>query len=473
MTAPDPQWAPPGGFRWAEPTPRRRRWPVIVAVLAVIVLAAGVGVWVWHPWRGSGRAQAAHPAAPREVLLGSMRAQPVPGWQRSTGQIGLPAGTATGMFIGAVGDRGYYVTSQGTDGGSYVYGVDATGTVVLAPVSLDGRMDSFCYLNGPTRIICFANDLRIPKGDPVTAWVVDTSAGRLLYHGPSMLRSGPQPNGEFLTLTKRAGYLLLEKDNIGIYGIGDQAQPTWFVPGKGGIGVGDEIDTPPSTLATQQTAQLTDVVFSVADGSRVTPEVSSGSDRLYTAMTFPGGFGYEFAGSDPNDRGLLFFDEHGHQLGRVLIPQQPQEFFDFAQMPIGYTETQWFVYRPDGTLRLQFNQSGAGVSMWVSGSTLLFDRDYTTTDGPHPWQQYDLDTGQARPPCTIDQTGYLGTDGQVMVSGFPESLPAGAQNGIAGVDMTSCTTLWTLVNYGVNRIGDTLVGSDPTGMTLMSLVPPR
>jgi hypothetical protein len=472
MTDPGSQWAPPGGFQWTDPAPRRRRWPAIIAVATVIVLAAAVGIWVWHPWRGSGSGQAAHPAAPREVLLGSMRAQPVPGWQRSTGQIGLPAGTTTGMFIGAVGDRGYYVTSQGTEGGSYVYGVDATGTVVLAPVSLDGRMDSFCHLNGPTRIICFANDLRIPKGDPVTAWVVDASAGRLLYHGPSMLRSGPQPNGEFLTLTERGGYLVAEKDDIGVYGIGDQAQLTWFVPGNAASPVGDKIDEPPGVLSTQHTPQLTDVVFSVADGSPVTPE-PSGSDRLYTATTFPGGFGYEFVDPATNNRGLLFYDEHGHRLGRVVIAQQDLHFFDSPQMPIGYTETQWFVYRPDGTQRLQFNQSGAGVSMWVSGSTLLFDRDYTTTDGPHPWQQYDLDTGQARPPCTIDQTGYLGTDGQVMVSGFPESLPAGAQNGIAGVDMTSCTTLWTLLDYGVNRIGDTLVGSDPTGMTLMSLVPPR
>lgn len=51
--APEGSAAAPDG-RQADPAPskKRRRWPVVAGVVAVALVAAGAGFWVWHETPG-------------------------------------------------------------------------------------------------------------------------------------------------------------------------------------------------------------------------------------------------------------------------------------------------------------------------------------------------------------------------------------------------------------------------------------
>ncbi|MDU1389817.1 MAG: salivary glue protein Sgs-3, partial [Eggerthella sp.] len=31
-----------------DPAPRTRKWPIVVGVVVVVLIAAGAGFWVWH-----------------------------------------------------------------------------------------------------------------------------------------------------------------------------------------------------------------------------------------------------------------------------------------------------------------------------------------------------------------------------------------------------------------------------------------
>ncbi len=466
-------WQPEQGFQWQQPAqPRRRRWWLIVPAVVVVMVVAAGAVLVWRPWRSASPDAQQETAARGPTLLSSpMRQEPVPGWRLTAEQVGLPAGASQGNFIGAVQDRAYFVTMSESLDQSYVYGVDTSGKVVLPATGLGGKVDVNCQLNGPTRVVCINNDVRIPAGDPIPAWVVDVSAGTVLFAGTTALRSS---QGSGLPYLRPAGQYLLETHaGEGVYGLGDHLEKTWFVPGYGlaygDIGPGDYPRSPAGYQVVDVKGDAPDVVFSLGDGSILTPR-DGGGDRLLGAQLFDGGFGYDFQDAASGTRGLLFFDNRGKQLARVLVPGQDLSFAgdNTSRLPIAKANGRWLVFRPDGQQRVEIADDAPVATFDVSADTLFYTTDVTgDIAAPTKWQTVNLDTGARGPDCAFDREGYIGTDGTVMLSHDMAS-----NVGITAVDLATCTTLWTRAEIGAWRVADTLIAYDGAGKDLVSLVAP-
>jgi hypothetical protein len=94
----------------------------------------------------------------------------------------------------------------------------------------------------------------------------------------------------------------------------------WFVQGDGIVGPVEDWDrdSAPQPLAVQGGvgSSTTDVVFSVANGTVVKPEVPQGW-RFGQAIVYPGGFGYEYSATGEyfSDQ-VAFFDDSGRELSR-------------------------------------------------------------------------------------------------------------------------------------------------------------
>lgn len=249
-----------------SPLPSRiqRWWLIGVALLALVSC-------VDNTTQGEPQADSM-PELPQQTLLtSSMRQQPVPGWTITVDQLGLPPGTVV-RPIGNIGDRGVFLGI--TDEGWWLLGIDVTnGQRLFGPVQLGlagDATDFNCYVNGPPNVLCVRQgpDLSVPS----TAWVVDTSSGKLTFDGPTDLRvAGPQDQPR---LEQIGDYAIAAVTNKGMYGVGPRGELTWFVPGNGILPAqfaAWERDTTPSTLAVQGSGRIADVVFSVVDGRVVKP----------------------------------------------------------------------------------------------------------------------------------------------------------------------------------------------------------
>ena len=413
-----------------------------------------------------------------------MRIQPVPGWRVSVGDLGLPVpapgtGDLTKLtpadpwrspFVGYLGDHGFFVASsmRGTATQWWLVGIDGRdGRRLFDPVRLsETTRPPTCLRNGPNTVLCVYDE---PNSG--TAWVVDATTGAVTFTGPTSLRTSPAK----LNLKQVGIYAVAETAGDGVYGVGPKAEPTWHVSGDGrtGSSQASNSDLAPKTLFTAMIDSrrfITDVVFSVVDGTVIEPALDAGM-RPLRAVTYHGGFAVEFGGQDGRQVGVAFFDPTGKRLAQIetgdwLLP-------DFVDLPTLPAAAESRVFTPDGQLLVRIPGVNASVVRFMGG------RLFVPRPSPEDWKQYDLRTGAEGKECAFDNSGpYLGSDGSVAVFsvGNPDAgLAAKA------IDLDTCDKLWTLPSgmppdvrsYGsVWRLNTTLVQLSGDGTELYSLVAP-
>lgn len=478
---------PPGGFGWVEPVqpPRpdlrgnggsgsRRRWAWLAATLVLAVVAGGVVAVLWWPrHRGESPADAPREAligTPKELLLPfSLTREPVPGWRITGAEIGLPEGIEVGDLFARRGDKAYFVAHDGCNTNDvcngWVYGLDTTsGARLFPPLHLDrfyGGGGS-CHTNGPSTAVC-ATVAVMPDLPPSTVWVIDLDHGVATFSGPSTFNmpGGPmlEEVGEHLGQTR----LVATVHDKGVYGVGEHAELTWFVPGTGQVETPNYLavdDIPPLTMAVQPNANADtrDRVFSVVDGRDLTPPAPRGI-RLEEAVVYNGGFAYQFS-EGTKLAGTIFFDSTGREVGR----QQPQRGYpqQNSAMPIILVGDTFEVYTAAGRLVAKIPAADQ-VGHFRTIGTKLYIRSPGYGD-VESWQQWDLLTGQPGPTCQIGLAQeYVASDGLTIVSG--DSRSSGQYR---AVDSQTCRTQWeTAENVHLWKVGNGLIQSSADAITAL------
>jgi hypothetical protein len=404
-----------------------KKWCLIAVALLVLIGCGG------HTTEEQPHAETSVAGLPQQTLLSStMRQQPVPGWETTVKDLGLPPGTVV-RPVGNIGDRGVFLGITGE--GWWLLGLDVTnGQRVFGPVRLgmSGDATDFnCYVNGPPTVLCVRQgpDPKVPS----TAWAVDTSSGTLTFDGPTDLRvarTDDQPS-----LEQIGDYAVATVTGRGIYGVGTRGELTWFVPGNGLLPAQftkTARDSTPSTLAVQGSGRVGDIVFSVVDGQIVKPSVPQ-NVQLGQAVVYPGGFGYEFTeGTDLTER-VAFFDNTGK---KVSEPEGGGRLETRSlDLPIVGSDSNVRVYSIDGRKLLDLPPSVPSPDARLIGS-----RFYISTDADHRiWQQFDLRTGKAGKACEGASLGYqyIASDGEVAVALTAESPGR-------GVNLATCDNLWSI-----------------------------
>jgi hypothetical protein len=416
---------------------RVRRWWIVGAVLSVVVVPAVTAVVVVMAPKRTGQPVAVPPLGlpAQELLTSSMRKEPVPGWKTSSEMLGFPPGTIP-KVIGNIGNNGYFLGITGT--GWWLVGVDvSTGQRSFPPVEL-GRSDHAlafnCFVNGPTMVLCLRQDRDPAK--PARAWVVDTGRGAMMFDGPSDLRLSTMQNHPLVE--QRGNYAVATVNGEGVHGIGARGEPTWFVPGSGIIAQEKDWDhdVAPQPLAVQggPNSSTTDVVFSVADGKVVKPEVPQGG-RFGLAFVYPGGFGYEYSATGEyfSDQ-VAFFDDSGRELSR---PNFKATILTGSRgIPMVQTPSADVVLTLEGRKLLELPKSTAMPYTRPIGERLFIE---TGGERESSWRQYDLRTGASGKTCDIEGLGYyyIASDGAVAVL-------IGDSDAARGFDLTTCDELWSL-----------------------------
>ena len=210
-------------------------------------------------------------------------------------------------FVGNLGDDAYFVAGspRAPDTQWWLIGVNVhDGRRLFAPVKLNvGTWAPECFLNGPKTVLCLSDD-----AESGTAWVIDAQSGSVSYTGPTDLRTYPAK----LTVHQVGIYAVAETQFQGVFGVGPNAETTWFVPGDGSVHQNYQSahDTAPLTLASQGTpgrGSFGNVVFSLSDGAVVKPELDADAQQQMTVI-YPGGFAAEIALSETRTE-IQFFDD--------------------------------------------------------------------------------------------------------------------------------------------------------------------
>lgn len=462
---------------------RHRRWTLLTAVAAVVLVVA-TGLYVVHRIRTEDDDDNRRASLPTQNLLSSsMRVQPVPGWRASAAGLGLPDGSiiaaadrAQTAFAGSLGDRGYFVAGgSGTASPQWwLIGFDVRdGHRLFAPVQLSTTAKQpECFLNGPTTLLCLYDDAQT-----ATAWVIDAQTGSVSFTGPTELRLRPPTRN-----VKQVGiFAIAETDDEGVYGVGPKADTTWFVPGDGAVSTTliPNVDAGPQTLAAQTTAgqrSATQVVFSLADGAVITPELDENA-RTLRAVVYPGGFAVELTGhrngsSTATPDGIAFFNESGKRVGGMETAGELA--INSPSLPIIVSSPESTVFTADGRAIAQIPDFDVRSGARVVGTQLFIDE----SDSPSfpRWQQFDLLTSEKGKACEVDMGWrYLGTDGSV---GVFRVLNPDAGLAAKAVNLTTCETVWTLPaevrsSATVVRVNNTLVQLSDDGTELFSLIAPN
>lgn len=411
-----------------------------------------------------GQPNAAPPDLPDQTLLASsMRDRPVPGWTVAAPDVDLPPGTVM-QPVGNIGGRGIF---EGIDEADWsLFGLDLTsGERLFGPIPLGRTDDSTayrCFVNGPPLVLCIFQ----PPGSgmPSTVRGIDTDSGEVVFEGPANVQvtdEGGRPRVEQI-----GDYVIASVMGEGIHGVGSQGELTWFVPGNGILAPQFalwERDTVASTLAVQEGVGGADVVFSVVDGRIVNPQLPERS-RLWRAMVYPGGFGYEYTAEDGQDS-VAFFDEAGARLSELA--QEGSLETRSPDVPIVVTQTNDRIMTLRGRTLVELPPTVPDVEARLIGSRL-----FVASDPAHrEWRQFDLHSGEHGRTCETSSLGfsYIGSDGRVAVA-LADDSPARA------VDLTTCQTLWSIPGSGsgeareVWKVGDALI--QRTNDKLFSLVAP-
>lgn len=442
------------------------------AALVVLVLLTATGCVVdGRPVRNE-LPTAAELGLPQQSLFAMpMRRQPVAGWRIGAAALGLDSNAHIRYStIRNVGDRAIFLAMTTQDWS--VIGIDvASGQRLFDPVRLgrhesaEGMLASSCFANGPKMVVCLRGGAE--PDAPTHAWVIDTDTGGLLYDGPTNLnQSVPKADP---AVQQIGDYLVASVDNQGVYGVGPRAELTWHVPGTGLVSFpdDDDPDVPAPAVAVQSRLREPDVVFSVADGKVLTPTVPDG-EQIRSAAVYSGGFAYELHDDSFTDTGIAFFDDDGHQQGR--LDGEAQLRSGSQVIPIAQTDTADRVLTVAGEPLLDLPKSTLMPYTRLAGTTLLVSTD----EDQRMWRQFDLRTGEEGRTCDNEALSYsyIGSSGDVVVTGGGRSTDALAQ----GMDLTTCEILWTIPGSTTDdakdiwRVNTTLVLR--VNNELSSLVPP-
>lgn len=462
------------------PTSTPRRWRIALALVTVAAIVTALATY-W--WLHSGRyiyGRWSWQPEPIE-LLPSMYEPPVTGWRTSVLDLGVPpppaqdavptiaASNVTGApkpLIGKLGDRAYFfaVSHGGPDPQWWLVGIDtSSGRGLFDALSLNtGNRPPDCLLNGPDQILCIYDT---PRN---TALVVDSGTGDVLYRGPTDVETASVT----LNLERLGPYAVATTPDRGIYGIGSRAETTWFIPGSGMPGEPSSHRPGPNepVLSWQPDANPKvwhATVFSVTDGTVVSPEIEAGAKIDAPAM-YPGGFAANIEQADGEDLGVGFFDHHGRRISQVEgRVRGGGSLLGLASVVFDDSDTVT-LFSPAGGRLLTLPDRG----MARVGRTLLLLESGTQTFPE--WRQYDLKTGEKGPVCDFRMQNYIGTDGSTLV--FQVTNPKAGLLA-RGRDMATCRELWTLPAQPdslqrIWRVNTNLIQLSADGTTLSSLVPP-
>lgn len=467
---------------------RRRQWLLIalaVGVVAVVAVVATVAILVTTrqgvtPFLG--RPNWTPPA--QTLLASSMAKEPVPGWTVNLDGLGLPADSKIATsddaawsqpLVGTLDERAYFLAKTPDSSGTrwWLVGVDTrSGQKLFAPTELTVGTDvPKCMTNGPATVLCLLDDVQNAVVVGSTAWVVDARTGAVTYTGPARVHvtgdRSVHPVGIYAVATT-AGE--------GVYGVGPSAEPTWFVPGDGRLPPSPTVGmaTSPPTLTTQGTGDATlnrKVVFSVVDGSVITPELSPQRSPR-SAIVYPGGFAVHVEPAEstpaPSD-GVEFFDDRGKHLGSADIEGSLEGFS--TGLPIVTSGSDATVLSPRGD-ELAKVSGYSDTSTFLVGPT-LFVEDSNRYESA--WRRVDLSTGTTKgEDCQTSMAGFLASDGTVGV--FARGNP-NVGTVTTAVDLSTCEVRWTITSAlgsfrEVWRADTTLVQLSDDGTELSSMVSP-
>ncbi|MCV7134307.1 hypothetical protein H7J06_15050 [Mycobacterium hodleri] len=431
--------------------------------MTVVVVAVTGGAGWWLIGGGKDQWTRRHWQPPPQSLLSPMGVEPVPGWKASVNSLGLPSdarfttsgdSTAPGPIITTSDSRTYVLATSGaTDPQWWLAGVDARdGHRLFPPVALNaGQRPPSCFANGRA-VVCVAED-----SAAATAWVVDGDTGMLTYMG----RTDLDLYSSKLRPRQLGDYLVAQTEREGVYGVGPDAAPTWFV---GGVGV---VASHNGGVAFQSRGEgLGGDLFAMTDGKIIHPDTPP--DALVRSVRFfDAGFAAEVASSGGLPA-VQLFDDAGRKTADV---GGNQVVGTTANLTAVFDDDRWGIYAPDGARLLDLPREQAG-GIQLIGSTL-----WVTKSGGavHHSQPYDLRTGDPGKPCDIDFGGYLGSDGSVAVRA---PLNPKSDDLAQAYDLATCRLAWSIPRPAGSlgrlvRTGDTLVRLSDTGTELASLVAPQ
>lgn len=403
------------------------------------------------------------PDLPKTTLLTSpMREQPVPGWTTDMQTLALPIGSGV-VPLTNVGDRSIMLGV--TDDDWRLVGLNvADGEQFLRPFPIGraANADIRCSVNRPPEVLCVWSSS--DSATPSRAVVIDTESGAVTFDGPTELRISSTSSAP--RLEQIGDYAVALVRDKGVYGIGPRAELTWFVPGDGILPAQftePRRDTASPVLAIQGSGGTNDVVFSVADGKIVKPDLAS-DVALGQAMVYPGGFAYQFTPkSDITKERVAFFDDTGSQLSEFQSDGTLE--IGSPDLPIILTPRHERVTTLDGQQLLELPRTYPS-----STARLIGTRFFISSDSTSKWNQFDLGSREAGESCSGDYLGayYIGSDGEVIVA-ISESTA------LQGIDMATCETLWTLPQTPADvvrtwRVNTTVV--QRSGDRVFSLVAP-
>lgn len=451
--------------------------------MAIVVVVIAVALIFRWPNRIGGEAVGRHAwqPPPQTQLSESMNAAPVPGWRARATDLGLPAGEGSDPtriatsddpqfadpFVGNVDDHAYFLAGSPAATGKqwWLTGLDvATGHRIFAPVPLNiGTRAPRCFLNGPTAVLCIEDD-----GRHANAWVIDVPTGRVSFSGPTRLSLNSGHN-----VVQVGIYAVSQSMDEGVFGVGPQAETTWFVPGEGTVsGRLLPRDFAPQTLTTQTALGLEitqSAVFRVSDGHVFTTDLPEGLSAG-GATVYPGGFAIEVLerGRGARLRSVNFFAEDGRRLEAVDFEHDSYTLDrGAADLPILKSGHESTIYGADGSVLLETAHNSDEL---LIGSRLFLE-------GERHVEQYDLRTGAKIDGCRFGygQSTYIATDGKVGL--FQKG---GQKIGMEtyGVDLATCKILWTTVAppgdfHYIWRINTTLVQLSDDATELISMVARR
>jgi hypothetical protein len=197
-----------------------------------------------------------------------------------------------------------------------------------------------------------------------------------------------------------------------------------------------EHDANPQPLVVQggSNSSTTDVVFSVADGKVVKPELPHGA-RFGRAMVYPNGFGYEYSATgDFFSDQVAVFDASGKALsqpdfkGTILTGSR--------EIPMVRTPSADVVLTLEGRQLLELPKSTAMPYTRPIGEKLFIE---IGGERERSWRQYDLRTGASGKTCDIEGLGYY-----YIASVGAVAILSGDGDAARGFDLTTCDELWSL-----------------------------
>lgn len=450
----------------AETSPQktRKRWPFVAAALVTIV-AIVVGATIWWFSAGS-EAWARHRwSPPEQTFLSSMRAMPIAGWKSDIATLGLPQGSkiTIGDDLGVPGPiietgttRAYLLArSPAPTSQWWLTGLDAAqGHRLFPPVALSTTTKApSCFVNGAS-VVCISDE-----NFRATAWVINGQTGELAFTGPTDVRLATGP----LKAGQAGNYLVAATEKQGLYGVGAQAQTTWFVPGAGVVAEHND-DTAFQGTGREDGAAM----FSLSDGAKMAPQFPDNAELLNSTF-FDGGLVQQFTAKPGHDFVQIF-----DTTGKLITDKRfDGTFGGITANLIGIADSDSYgVYTSQG-IKLLHLSGGQTHALQLIGTTLWISETDKVTQST-VYRPYDMRTGAKGEPCKFKlTTGYLGSDGTVAVRApfNPKSdLLADAW------DLTTCERVWSIPRNGplgrVTKLGATLIRLSDDGTELFSLVGP-